>query len=156
QRLMRDGLASLLGLQPALDVVGTAANGREAIELALSTRPDVVLMDVRMPVLDGVLATSEVRRQLPTCQVLMLTTFDDEEYVVEALRAGAVGYLLKDLPAPDLARAIEAAHKGIYQLDPAVANKMMKAFVSASPSSTTARSATTGSSTRSVAGLPDD
>jgi DNA-binding NarL/FixJ family response regulator len=156
QRLMRDGLASLLGLQPAIEIIGTAANGQQALELALAACPDVILMDVRMPVMDGVTATAEVRRQLPTCQVLMLTTFDDEEYVVEALRSGAVGYLLKDMPAPDLARAIEAAHKGIYQLDPAVASKMMKSFVNAGPPSTPSRTVTAGSASRPGVGSPDD
>jgi DNA-binding NarL/FixJ family response regulator/class 3 adenylate cyclase len=135
QRLMRDGIASLLGLQPGLRVVGTAANGQQAVDLALGLRPDVVLMDVRMPVLDGVAATAEVRRQLPSCQVLMLTTFDDEDYVVAALRAGAAGYLLKDLPAPDLARAIESAHRGLYQLDPSVAAKVLHAATRTNPPS---------------------
>jgi DNA-binding NarL/FixJ family response regulator len=125
QRLMRDGIASLLSLQPGIEVVGTAANGQEAVEHALAQRPDVVLMDVRMPVLDGVAATALVRHDLPACQVLMLTTFDDDEYIVEALRAGACGYLLKDIPAHDLAQAVQAAHKGIYQLDPAVAAKVV-------------------------------
>jgi DNA-binding NarL/FixJ family response regulator len=128
QRLMRDGIASLLGLQPGIAVLGTAANGEEAVAQAQTLQPDVILMDVRMPVLDGVAATAQVRRVLPTCQVLMLTTFDDEEYIVEALRAGACGYLLKDIPAPDLARAIQAAHKGIYQLDPVVAGKVVAAL----------------------------
>ena len=125
QRLMRDGIASLLGIQEGVDVVGTAANGQEAVDQALALQPDVILMDVRMPVMDGVAATREVRRQLPSCQVLMLTTFDDEEYIIEALQAGATGYLLKDIPARDLAQAVQAAHKGIYQLDPAVASKMV-------------------------------
>jgi DNA-binding NarL/FixJ family response regulator len=82
-------------------------------------------MDVRMPLLDGVVATELVCRQLPSCRVLMLTTFDDEEYIVDALRAGASGYLLKDLPAPDLASAVRAVYKGIYQLDPTVAGKVI-------------------------------
>src|SRR5689334_5854250 len=125
QRLMRDGIASLLGLQEGIMVVGTAADGQEAVAQAVALAPDVVLMDVRMPVLDGVAATAQIRRQLPRCQVLMLTTFDDDEYVVEALRAGATGYLLKDIPAPDLAQAVQAAHKGIYQLDAAVAGKVV-------------------------------
>jgi DNA-binding NarL/FixJ family response regulator len=125
QRLMRDGIASLLSIQDGIEVVGTAASGQEALERALELRPDVILMDVRMPVIDGVVATAQVRRQLPSCQVLMLTTFDDEEYVIDALRAGACGYLLKNIPAPDLARAVQAAHRGIYQLDPAVANKVV-------------------------------
>jgi DNA-binding NarL/FixJ family response regulator len=125
QRLMRDGIASLLSIQDGIEVVGTAASGQEALERALALRPDVILMDVRMPVMDGVAATARVRRQLPGCQVLMLTTFDDEEYVIDALRAGACGYLLKNIPAPDLAHAVQSAHRGIYQLDPAVADKIV-------------------------------
>lgn len=125
QRLMRDGIASLLSIQEGIEVVGTASDGQDGLERALQLQPDVILMDVRMPVMDGVVATAQVRRQLPGCQVLMLTTFDDEEYILDALRAGASGYLLKDIPAQDLAQAIHAAHKGIYQLDPAVAGKMV-------------------------------
>ena len=125
QRLMREGIASLLSIQDGIEVVGTATNGREAIEQALALRPDVILMDVRMPVMDGVAATQQLCRQLPGCRVLMLTTFDDEEYVIEALRAGASGYLLKDIPAQDLAKAILAVHRGIYQLDPTIAEKVV-------------------------------
>lgn len=128
QRLMRDGIASLLGIQDGIEVVGTASNGQEAFEQALSLQPDVILMDVRMPIMDGVAATAQVRRQLPSCRVLMLTTFDDEEYVVEALRAGATGYLLKDIPAHNLAQTVKAAHNGIYQLDPAVAGKVFNSL----------------------------
>ena len=115
QRLIREGIASLLGIQPGIEVVGTAEDGEQALELAAALTPDVVLMDVRMPVLDGVAATAALRRRLPGCRVLMLTTFDDEEYVVQALRAGANGYLLKDLPAADLARAVHLAHAGVDQ-----------------------------------------
>ncbi|MDQ2906155.1 MAG: response regulator transcription factor [Chloroflexota bacterium] len=125
QRLMRDGIASLLEIQDAITVVGTASNGQEAIEKAASLRPDVILMDVRMPVMDGVVATRQIRREVPSCRILMLTTFDDEAYIIDALRAGASGYLLKDLPAPDLASAVQAVYKGIYQLDPGVANKVI-------------------------------
>ncbi len=125
QQLMRDGITSLLSIQEGIEVVGAAANGQEAIEQALALRPDVILMDVRMPVLDGVAATAAIRLQLPGCQVLMLTTFADDEYVLEALRAGATGYLLKDMPARDLAQAIQAAHRRIYQLDPAVASRLV-------------------------------
>lgn len=128
QRLMRDGIASLLEMQEAIEVVGTASNGQEALEKALSLRPDVILMDVRMPVMDGVVATGQVRRELPSCRILMLTTFDDDEYVIAALQAGASGYLLKNLPAPDLASAVQAVYKGIYQLDPAVASKVIAAL----------------------------
>lgn len=143
QRLMRDGIASLLSLQPGIAVVGTAANGEDAVAQAQALQPDVILMDVRMPVLDGVAATAQVRAALPACQVLMLTTFDDEAYVVEALRAGACGYLLKDIPAPDLAQAIQAAHRGIYQLDPAVAGKMVAGLRGASPTAAGAPGAPT-------------
>lgn len=128
QRLMRDGLTSLLSLQPGIAIVGAATNGQEAVEQAVALRPDVILMDIRMPVLDGVVATTVVRRELPRCKVLMLTTFDDDDYIVGALRAGASGYLLKDMPASDLAQAIQAVHKGLYQLDPAVASKVIAAL----------------------------
>jgi DNA-binding NarL/FixJ family response regulator len=125
QRLMREGIASLLDIQEGIEVVDTAANGQEAIEKAIALQPNVILMDVRMPVMDGVSATKAILTQLPNCQILMLTTFDDEEYIVQALQAGACGYLLKNIPAADLAQAIQAAHKGIYQLDPAVASKVV-------------------------------
>lgn len=125
QRLMRDGLTSLLEMQDTLEVVGTASNGQEAFEKAVSLRPDVILMDVRMPIMDGVVATRQILHELPSCRILMLTTFDDEDYIIDALHAGASGYLLKDLPAPDLASAVQAVYKGIYQLDPVVAQKVI-------------------------------
>jgi DNA-binding NarL/FixJ family response regulator len=125
QRLVREGIASLLDIQEGISVVGQAVNGQEAIEKALALAPDVVLMDVRMPVMDGIVATTQIHRQLPGCQVIMLTTFDDEEYIVKSLRAGAVGYLLKDIPASQLARAVQLAHAGIYQLEPSVAGKLV-------------------------------
>ncbi len=127
QQLIREGIGSLLSIQEGIEVVGTATNGQEAIEQAVALSPDIVLMDVRMPVMDGVKATAEVRRQVK-CQVLMLTTFDDETYIVEALRAGASGYLLKDMPVADLAQAIRLAHAGVYPLDPAVAGKLVGAL----------------------------
>ena len=129
QQLMRDGIASLLKLQDGLEIVGMAANGQEAVELATSQQPDVILMDVRMPVLDGVAVTEQIHRQIPACKIVMLTTFNDEAYVLEALQVGASGYLLKDLPARDLAQAIQAVHRGIYQLDPTVADQL-KALLS--------------------------
>jgi len=125
QRLVREGIASLLDIQDGISVVGQAVNGQEAIEKALALRPDVILMDVRMPVMDGIVATAQIHRQLSGCQVIMLTTFDDEEYIVKSLRAGAVGYLLKDMPASQLARAVQLAHAGIYQLEPSVAGKLV-------------------------------
>ena len=133
QRLVREGIASLLNIQEGISVVGQAVNGQEAIEKALALCPDVILMDVRMPVMDGIVATAQIHRQLPGCQVIMLTTFDDEEYIVKSLRAGAVGYLLKDIPASQLARAVQLAHAGIYQLDPSVAGKLVGMLGSARP-----------------------
>ncbi|GAB4438719.1 MAG: response regulator transcription factor [Anaerolineae bacterium] len=141
QQLMRDGISSLLSIQDGIEVIGTAANGQEAIEQALALTPDVILMDVRMPVMNGITATEQIRRQLPTCQVLMLTTFDDEEDIVKALIAGANGYLLKDIPAQDLAQAVRLAHRGIYQLEPSIAGKLVgmlnKQASSAAPTATT-------------------
>jgi DNA-binding NarL/FixJ family response regulator len=133
QQLMREGIASLLTIQDGIEIVGMAANGEEALEQAISQQPDVILMDVRMPVLDGVAATDQIHRQLPACKILMLTTFNDDAYIVEALQVGASGYLLKDLPAGDLAQAIQAVHRGIYQLDPSVADRL-KALLSGSQS----------------------
>jgi len=125
QRLVREGIASLLNIQPGINVVGTAMNGQEAVDMAKKLTPDVILMDVHMPVMDGIAATIQIRHQSPNCQVLMLTTFDDEEYIVRSLQAGAIGYLLKDIPADDLAQAVKLIHAGIYQLDPAVAGVLV-------------------------------
>jgi DNA-binding NarL/FixJ family response regulator len=125
QELMRDGLISILERQPGIEVVGAASDGREAVMKAASTSPDVILMDVRMPVMDGVQATREIRARTPDARVLMLTTFDDETYIVEALKAGAVGYILKNIPAKELADAVRMAHKGVTQLDPAATAKVV-------------------------------
>ncbi|MDT0567691.1 response regulator transcription factor [Streptomyces sp. DSM 3412] len=124
QTLIRDGIASLLAIRPGIAVVGTAVNGRDAVAKTLELGPDVVLMDVRMPELDGVEAVAVLRSRAPGCRVVMLTTFDDEEYVVQALRAGAHGYLLKDLPAEELAHAVRLAHAGVTQLDSSVAHHL--------------------------------
>jgi len=128
QELIREGIASLLSIQDGIEVVGTAADGQEALDKIVPLSPEIVLMDVRMPVMDGVQATLQICKQFPACQVLMLTTFNDEEYIVQALQAGARGYLLKDIPAGDLAQAIRLAHAGIYQLDPSVAGKLVGAI----------------------------
>nr|WP_062339329.1 response regulator transcription factor [Herbidospora sakaeratensis] len=127
QGLIREAIASLLGVQPGVTVVGTAADGHEAVERAAALRPDIVLMDVRMPRLDGVRAVAALRDRAPEVRVVMLTTFDDEEYVLQALRAGAVGYLLKDLPVRELAAAVRLAHAGVAQLDPAVTARLVAA-----------------------------
>ncbi|MCP5096182.1 MAG: response regulator transcription factor [Chloroflexi bacterium] len=125
QRLVREGIASLLDIQDGVRVVGQAVNGEDAVETAVALQPDVILMDVRMPSMDGITATQQIRKQLPDCQILMLTTFDDEAYIVKSLHAGAVGYLLKDIPAAELAQAVKLAHTGIYQLAPSVAGKLI-------------------------------
>lgn len=129
QQLVRDGIASLLRVQDGIDVLATATNGLEALEAALHWQPDVILMDIRMPIMDGVAATIQLRHQIPSCHILMLTTFDDDEYVKDALQAGAHGYLLKDIPASDLALAVRAASQGIYQFDPSIVGKVVASFV---------------------------
>ncbi|GAA0984399.1 response regulator transcription factor [Acrocarpospora macrocephala] len=128
QQLIRESIASLLDIQPGITVVGMAGDGRAAVELVLALSPDVVLMDVRMPTMDGIEAVSVLRGRAPACRVVMLTTFDDEEYVVAALRAGASGYLLKDRPSRELADAVRLAHAGVVQFDPAAAARLAAAL----------------------------
>ncbi|GIE96295.1 response regulator [Paractinoplanes rishiriensis] len=128
QALIREGIASLLAIEPGIEVVGTAADGRAAVELAVRNRAEVVLMDVRMPVLDGLHAAELLRERLPSCRVLMLTTFDDEEYVLRALRAGTGGYLLKDLPPRELAQAVRLARAGVDQHDSAAIRRLVGAL----------------------------
>ena len=128
QQLIRESIASLLDIQPGIAVVGTAADGREAIEAVLKLEPDVALMDVRMPTMDGIEAVAVLRGRAPNCRVVMLTTFDDEEYVVQALRVGASGYLLKDRPARELADAVRTAHAGVVQFDPGAAARLTSAL----------------------------
>ncbi len=128
QNLFREGLHTLLSSQSDLEVVGEAANGNEALQLAASLHPQVVLMDLRMPVLDGVSATRELHRSQPECRVIILTTFDDDENIFEGLRAGAVGYLLKDTPSQNLYQAVRAAARGESFLQPSVAAKVVAEF----------------------------
>lgn len=128
QALFREGLHTLLSVQADFEVVGEAGNGQEAVRLAATLHPDVVLMDLQMPVLDGVAATRQLRAALPGCRVIVLTTFDDDEYVFEGLRAGAAGYLLKDTPSARLAEAIRAAARGESFLEPSVAAKVVAEF----------------------------
>lgn len=128
QRIVCEGIASLLSLQEGIVVVGMAFNGQEAIAQAAQLQPDVILMDIRMPGVGGIAAARAIRRDHPECQVLVLTTFDDDEYIVEALQAGVVGYLLKDIPAHDLAQAIQAAHKRLYLFDSAIGGKVVAAL----------------------------
>jgi len=128
QPLFREGLCTLLSVQPDFEVVGEAGNGEEAIRLARSLLPTVVLMDLQMPVLDGVAATRNLHEEQPDCRVIVLTTFDDDEMVFDGLRAGAVGYLLKDAPSEKLAEAIRVAARGETFLQPSVAAKVVAEF----------------------------
>jgi DNA-binding NarL/FixJ family response regulator len=128
QALFREGLRTLLSIRPDLEVVGEAENGREGIEMAASLRPDVILMDLRMPVLNGVAATEQIQKEQPESKVIVLTTFDDDEYVFDGLRAGAVGYLLKDVSSDKLVEAIRAAAKGESFLEPSIAAKVVAEF----------------------------
>jgi DNA-binding NarL/FixJ family response regulator len=128
QALFREGLETLLSVHRDIEVVGQACNGREALDVASDVRPDVVLMDVRMPVLDGVRATRRLKEALPQCRVIVLTTFDDDEYIFDALRAGAAGYLLKDVASARLVEAIRATARGESILEPSVAAKVIAEF----------------------------
>lgn len=125
QPLFREGLATLLNIHEDVTVIGEANNGQEAVALTAAHQPDVVLMDVRMPVLDGVAATRILQQEQPHIPVIILTTFDDDEYVFEGLRAGAVGYLLKDVSSQKLIEAIKTAVRGETFLQPSVAAKVV-------------------------------
>ncbi len=135
QNLICQGLKAMLSLEPDLEVVGIANNGKMAIEQVEVLQPDVVLMDVRMPVMDGREATRMITQQYPQVKVLVLSTFDDDQYITDAMRAGAKGYLLKDMPSEELAQAIRFVQLGYTQLAPGLMEKLMAGF-SASPAST--------------------
>ena len=123
QSIVREGLASLLETKPDIEVIGEAENGKVAVMRSLELKPDVVLMDIRMPIMDGVAAIKALSQQAPQIKVLVLTTFDDDEYVTQAMAHGAKGYLLKDTPSEELAQAIRSIHKGYTQLGPGLWEK---------------------------------
>ncbi len=127
QAAVREGLAMLVGLIDDIDVVGTAANGIEVVQLARDLCPDVVLMDLRMPELDGAEATRQIRKALPDMQVLVLTTYADDESLYPALEAGARGYLTKDATAEEIERGIRAVADGRTHLDPAIQRRLVTA-----------------------------
>ncbi|MFI1169116.1 response regulator [Streptomyces sp. NPDC020801] len=129
QPLVRRGLALILGPAPAITVVAEAENGEQALTLAREHRPDVVVMDIRMPVLDGVTATERLARDLPECRVLALSTFDMDEYVVAVLRAGAYGFLPKDSSPEDLVAAIRTVHAGEAAVAPRLLTRLISAYV---------------------------
>ena len=128
QALFREGLRMVLATQPDFEVVGEATNGEEALQLAASLQPDIVLMDMRMPLLGGVEATRCLRERQPGCRVIVLTTFDDDELVFDGLRAGAVGYLLKAVSSPRLLEAIRTVARGDSILEPSITAKVVAEF----------------------------
>lgn len=130
QNLVCQGLKAMLSLEPDLEVVGIANNGQAALDQVAVLQPDVVLMDIKMPVMDGREATRSIIRSFPNTSVLVLTTFDDDQYIADAMRAGAKGYLLKDMPSEELAQVIRLACCGYTQLAPGLLEKLMTNAVS--------------------------
>jgi DNA-binding NarL/FixJ family response regulator len=125
QALIRDGLEMLLTLEKDIDVVGQAQDGAEALELVAQHRPDLVLMDLKMPGMNGIEATRQIRIHYPAVNVLVLTTYDDDEWMFDAIRAGAAGYLLKDTPREEVIKAVRGTVEGKSFVDPAVAGKLL-------------------------------
>jgi DNA-binding NarL/FixJ family response regulator len=133
QPIIRRGLALMLASEPGVDVVGQAADGLEAIEQALALKPDVVVMDLQMPRASGVVATREITAQLPDTRVVVLSTYDDDELVFEAIRAGAQAYLLKDAAEDEVLDTVRSVHRGESRLSPAIARKVMEQFRAMAP-----------------------
>jgi DNA-binding NarL/FixJ family response regulator len=131
QQLICQGLKAMLSLESDLEVIGVAHNGKAALEQVAALQPDVVLMDLKMPVMDGREATRLICQSFPNTSVLVLTTFDDDGYIVDAMRAGAKGYLLKDMPSEELAQAIRLVQSGYTQLAPGLMDKLMTGFSAA-------------------------
>jgi DNA-binding NarL/FixJ family response regulator len=151
QRVVREGLAMLLGLLPDVEVVGTAANGEEALAKADELRPDVILMDLRMPRMDGVEATSRLRASHPEIKVVVLTTYADDRSVLDALRAGALGYLTKDAGGDEIRQALQRVTSGQASLDPAVQMHLVEAIATTTTTTTT----TDATSAPPASQLPD-
>ncbi|MEZ4868755.1 MAG: response regulator transcription factor [Caldilineaceae bacterium] len=133
QRLVREGLRTLLELETDLQVAGEAENGLGAVELYANLQPDVVLMDIRMPMLDGVAATRQLCEAWPAARILILTTFDDDDYVLEGIRAGALGYMLKDVSGAELANAVRTIAVGGSVMGASVARKVLAHLGKAAP-----------------------
>ena len=126
QAIVRDGLEMLLKLEPDIDVVGIAEDGAVAVEMVAKETPDLVLMDLKMPIMNGVEATRQIRTKYPEVKVLVLTTYDDDEWVFDAIQAGASGYLLKDTPRDEVVKAIRGTVTGRTYVDPSVAGKVLR------------------------------
>ena len=133
QTLIRDGLSSLLSFRTEVEIVGTAENGLSAIKASLELKPDIILMDIRMPVMDGITALQKIKEKQANIRVIMLTTFDDQDYVVKSLKAGAEGYLLKDIPIDNLVRALQQVSSGTFQATEAVVTRLASILESKQP-----------------------
>jgi len=130
QAVIRDGLEMLLNLEKDFQVVGVAQDGAEAVDLAAQKQPDLILMDLKMPIMNGIEATREIRTKFPNIKILVLTTYDDDEWVFDAIRAGASGYLLKDTPRQKIVEAIRGTMDGKSFVDPAIAGKLLNQVAS--------------------------
>jgi len=124
----RQAMGRLFDLETDIDVVGEAENGEVAIDLARRALPDVMLMDIRMPKLDGITATQTIKQEIPSIAIVILTIYDDDTNVFQAIKAGAIGYILKDSPIDDALQAVRAAHRGEGMMHPAIAGRVMKEF----------------------------
>lgn len=131
--LFRQGLSSLLSLESDLEVIGQASDGQEAITMVERFQPDIILMDIRMPICDGIEATQSIHQRYPNIKILILSSFDDNDYIYQSLQAGALGYLLKDTTAKQVADAIRAAYQGYSQLSPTVATKVFATLSAPQP-----------------------
>ena len=129
QELVCQGLKAMLSLESDLEVVGVANNGQMAVEQVETLQPDVVLMDIRMPIMDGREATRIICQQFPDTKVLAVSTFDEDDYIAHALKAGAKGYLLKDMPVEELAQAVRSVYRGYSQMGPGLMEKMLEGMV---------------------------
>jgi DNA-binding NarL/FixJ family response regulator len=130
QPIVCEGLSRILGTDPDLEVVGIAQNGQEAVEMVPNTNPDLVLMDLKMPIMNGVIATRKIRQTYPQTLVLVLTTYDDDEWIFDAIRGGAAGYLLKDTPPKELISAIKGTLEGKSYIDPSIGGKVLNQIAS--------------------------
>ena len=130
QAVIRDGLEMLLNLEKDFQVIGVAQDGAEAVDLAAQKQPDLILMDLKMPIMSGIEATREIRTKFPNIKILVLTTYDDDEWVFDAIRAGASGYLLKDTPRQKIVEAIRGTMDGKSFVDPAIAGKFLNQVAS--------------------------